>query len=126
MLCNVLLSTTNQDTFGRMQCALTKPMSREKSSQVAIMGDIFHLARRVLVWLGLGGEHAAHFFDLLRILSSRTENYGVDAALVDTMEQQWDMTRADKKQELLLDKVPYEYDFTGMDEFYTSPWFRRL
>ncbi|KAI4087023.1 MAG: hypothetical protein LQ344_007080 [Seirophora lacunosa] len=98
----------------------------EKSSQVAIMGDIFHLARRVLVWLGLGDERTAHVFDLLGILSSRAEDYGVDAALVDTKEQPWATTRADEKQDLLLENVPSDYDLTGMDEFYSSPWFRRL
>ncbi|KAL8958265.1 MAG: hypothetical protein Q9193_004644 [Seirophora villosa] len=98
----------------------------EKSSQVAFMGDIFHLARRVLVWLGLGDERTAHVFDLLGILSSKAEEYGVEAALVDTKEQRWEINRGDEKQALLLENLPSDYDFTGMDEFYSSPWFRRL
>ncbi|KAI4118198.1 MAG: hypothetical protein LQ345_001702 [Seirophora villosa] len=98
----------------------------EKSSQVAIMGDIFRLARRVLVWLGLGDERTAHVFDLLSILSSRAEDYGVDAARVGTKEQLLEINRTDEKQGLLLENVPSDYDFTGMADFYSSPWFRRL
>ncbi|KAL8721251.1 MAG: hypothetical protein Q9225_002028 [Loekoesia sp. 1 TL-2023] len=98
----------------------------ERSSQVAIMGDIFQKARRVLVWLGLSDERTAQIFKLFRTLSSRAEEYGIDPSSVDTAEQPWEAAPADPAHRRLLDNIAADYDFSGMDQFYSNIWFQRL
>ena len=43
---------------------------RERSSQVKIMGDIYRLADRVVVWLGTEKDDSAHVLEILSKLSS--------------------------------------------------------
>ena len=98
----------------------------ERSSQVAMMGEIFRQARSVLVWLGPGDERTGHVFDLFRTLSFKAKEYGVDQASIDTAERPWQAFADGPTQRGRLDTVAIDYDFNGMDELYSNPWFQRL
>ena len=98
----------------------------ERSSQVAIMGDIYRQANRVIVWLGLGNERTAEVFNLFRTLSSKSDQYGVDLSSIQNGEDPWHQQPKNETQSRLLDNIAVEYDFSGMDGFYTNTWFQRL
>jgi hypothetical protein len=59
-----------------------KHSTKERNSQVQMMGEIFNEARRVLVWLGTGDESTPWAFRLLRALgwlaSDPTERLAFD------------------------------------------------
>ena len=102
----------------------------EKGSQVEMMGNIFRQSRWVLVWLGPGDDRTAHIFNLLKHLCSVAEDYGIhrnritvnDFLVKETWDESEPILPAHKK---LLDSISSDYDFLGMDEFYSQPWFTR-
>ncbi|KAL8740304.1 MAG: hypothetical protein Q9190_006979 [Brigantiaea leucoxantha] len=99
----------------------------EKNLQVAMMGEIFERAQRVLIWLGLGDEHTSHVFDLFRTLSSRADDYGVNMDLIDSTTNLWDgAPTLDHRQKHLLDNLAVDHDFRGIVDFYSNAWFERL
>ena len=46
---------------------------KERGLQVERMGDIYSLAERVIVWLGLGDSNSVHAIQLLRTVASKVE-----------------------------------------------------
>ncbi|KAH8807559.1 heterokaryon incompatibility protein-domain-containing protein [Xylogone sp. PMI_703] len=80
----------------------------EKGRQVALMGEIYRRAQKVLVWLGPGDEYSGHVINLFRRLAARSDRYGVHPV-----------------KEALAD-VPTEYDWSGIDDFYSLSWFSRM
>ena len=46
---------------------------KERGPQVERMGDIYSLAERVIVWLGLGDSNSAHAIQFLRAVASKVE-----------------------------------------------------
>ena len=99
----------------------------ERGSQVAIMSQIYHNARCVLVWLGPGDDRTDHVYNLLRQLSSASKDYGVDPVSIESTQSAWNASAPlTPRQKELLDSIAVDYDFYGMDEFYSNPWFQRL
>ena len=98
----------------------------ERSSQVALMHQIYGNAKQVLVWLGPGDERTGHVFSLFERLSTASPDYGVDP--LDFKDPQpWTAAKEMTPAQIeLLDQIPQTYDLNGMDEFYSLPWFRRL
>lgn len=98
----------------------------ERSTQVAIMGDIYRQAERVLVWLGPGNENTAKVFSFFRQISARSEDYGINLRDIKIDQRPWERPVTNPDHRHALDNIPTEYDITGIDEFYSNPWFTRL
>ena len=97
----------------------------ERSAQVAMMGNIFEEARQVLVWLGLSDQWTTHVFEIFRKLIPRAEEFSIDKESIDT-QQDGKIAVAETKQKHMRADIASDYDFRGMDEFYSNPWFKRL
>ena len=90
------------------------------------MHQIYGNAKQVLVWLGPGDERTGNVFSLLERFGTASSDYGVDP-LDFKNRLPWIATKkATPAQIELLDQIPQKYDLSGMDEFYSLPWFRRL
>ncbi|MDI1487657.1 MAG: hypothetical protein OHK93_006928 [Ramalina farinacea] len=98
----------------------------ERSSQVALMHQIYGNAKQVLVWLGPGDERTGNVFSLLERFGTASSNYGVDPLDLKDRLPWIAAKKATPAQTELLDQIPQKYDLSGMDEFYSLPWFRRL
>ena len=102
----------------------------EKNVQVALMGEIYSSASSVLVWLGPGDQRTGHVVDLSRKLCSIAEQYGVHdvpTASMDLRGDIWDgPADVSNDQRAKRDSIALDFDFRGMDEFYSQPWFKRL
>ena len=90
------------------------------------MGDIYRQAERVLVWLGPGDENTAKVFSFFRQISARSEQYGINHRDVEINQRPWERPVTDPNHRRALDNIPIEYDLTGIDDFYSNPWFTRL
>ena len=98
----------------------------ERSVQVALMHKIYGNAKQVLVWLGPGDERTGNVFSLLERFGTASSNYGVDPLDFKDRLPWIAAKKATPAQIDLLDQIPQKYDLSGMDEFYSLPWFRRL
>ena len=93
----------------------------ERSRQVKIMGDIYRLADRVVVWLGIEMDNSAHILKLLSQLGSGVEVVYRRLELSPGSSEStfpWsDMSRP----------LPYSLRETrDMDALFSRPWFSRL
>lgn len=102
----------------------------EKNVQVAKMGEIYSGASSVLVWLGHGDQRTGHVIALSRELCSTAEQYAVQdvpEASMDLRGDIWDGPANISSHQLSKrDRIALDFDFRGMDEFYSQPWFQRL
>ena len=98
----------------------------ERSFQVALMHQIYGNATQVLVWLGPGDERTGNVFSLLEHFGTTSSNYGVDPLDFKDRLPWTAAKKATPAQIERLDQIPQKYDLSGMDEFYSLPWFRRL
>ena len=102
----------------------------EKNVQVAKMGEIYSGASSVLVWLGPGDQRTGHVVDLSRQLCSIARHYAVQDVPTTSMDLRgdiWDgLANISNQQLAKRDSIALEFDFRGMDEFYSQPWFQRL
>ena len=101
----------------------------EKASQIKMMAQIFGSARTVLVWLGPGDDRTGHVFGLLKHLSSIAPSYGVRSREItseDPSDEVWEGLDPTDDEKARLNNIAKDFDFHGMDAFYSLPWFRRL
>ena len=102
----------------------------EKNVQVAIMGEIYQRASSVLVWLGPGDQRTGHVIDLSRKLCSVAAHYAVYDVPITSSNLRgdiWDgLTDISDHQLAKRDSIALDFDFRGMDEFYSQSWFQRL
>ena len=94
---------------------------RERSSQVKIMGDIYRLADRVIVWLGPEKDDSTHVLNILTELSSEVKvdylNLSMSPASAES-EPQWSDTSK---------LLPYSrQELWNLDALLRRPWFSRL
>jgi len=85
----------------------------ECSEQVAIMADIYRLAKGVVVWLGPQSNYSNYALDILRDLAPKVEwdsNGGVDMA--ESEDKTWRGLR--------------EYEHMLLLDLFNRPWFDRL
>ena len=93
----------------------------ERSSQVKMMGDIYSLADRVVVWLGIEKDNSAHILKLLSQLGSESE---VDYRLltVSSASSESTFSWSDRNQ-----TFPYsDQEIRDMGALFSRPWFSRL
>ena len=93
----------------------------ERSSQVKMMGDIYRLADRAVVWLGIEKDNSAHILKLLSQLGSESE---VDYRLLAVSPASSESTFhwSDRNQTL-----PYsDQEIRDMGALFSRPWFSRL
>ncbi|KAM0795427.1 heterokaryon incompatibility protein-domain-containing protein [Usnea florida] len=93
----------------------------ERSSQVKMMGDIYRLADRVVVWLGIEKDNSAHILKLLSQLGSENE---VDYRLlrVSPASSESAFPWSDRNS-----TFPYsDQEVRDMGALFSRPWFSRL
>ena len=94
---------------------------RERSSQVKMMGDIYQLADRVIVWLGTEKDDSTHVLKTLSQLSSNVKvdylNLSISPASANS-DPQWSDTSK---------LLPYSrQEIWDIDALLRRPWFSRL
>jgi hypothetical protein len=93
----------------------------EKGSQVAMMGEIYRLAARVIVWLGPEENESSHVLTMLEDMGSNID-LDQDSFSISPSKDAHDPRLAD----LLVD-LPYaEDDLTSIYKLLCRPWFERL
>ncbi|KAK2601524.1 hypothetical protein QQS21_004909 [Conoideocrella luteorostrata] len=96
--------------------------TQERSQQVAIMGDIYGMARQVVVWIGTESDDSTFALELLEHIGSKVEvdwsTITMRPAATDASEPEW----ADKNQ-----RLPYqERDLVALNSLFHRTWFERL
>lgn len=94
---------------------------RERSSQVKRMGDIYRLADRVVVWLGIEKDNSSHVLKMLSDLSSEIKVDYVNRTMLPASSDSpshWSNTRR---------LLPYSGNaLCNIDILLHRPWFSRL
>ncbi|KAH8732095.1 heterokaryon incompatibility protein-domain-containing protein [Phaeosphaeriaceae sp. PMI808] len=96
--------------------------SKEKSLQVAIMGQIFEKADTVLCWLGGASEHCVTATTYLQQLADRHSMYIQE----DAVEHIWAITWDNLVAGVDVDAVVQSAIAAHVECVYDSPWFTRL
>lgn len=93
----------------------------ERSSQVSLMRDVYHNARRVVVWLGQGTMAMYQAIKTLNTISQRYEEIGTSDQVSSQTAQLHSplMERVDKQ------KHAGQFDFLQDWKVFESPWFNR-
>lgn len=94
----------------------------EKSSQVSIMGEIFHRAARVVAWLGLATDLTPHAIELFNDIGSQVD-------IVSWFPQVMRPTDSARDRSLGDDSIPLpnlDCDTETIMDLLHRPWFRRL
>ena len=93
---------------------------KERGLQVERMGDVYSLAERVIVWLGLGDSTSGHAIQFLRTIASKTEvdwsNFEIKPLSQD--DEAW----VDRKKTQLYG----ERKVFAIHSLVMRPWFERL
>ncbi|KAI1324970.1 heterokaryon incompatibility protein-domain-containing protein [Xylariaceae sp. FL0255] len=87
-----------------------------KGAQVAMMGEIFSLASRVIIWLGPEGENSNHAMELMHILGVQVD---VD----------WEARKMTVPEDRVLDPKSLELgtsDEMALHHLFQREWFNRL
>ncbi|KAN0108670.1 HET domain containing protein [Hyaloscypha variabilis] len=96
----------------------------EKGIQVSMMGDVYDLAARVLVWLGEASEEVAKkAFDLIRRLNDYIESQIVESELViNPLEAFLNVPRLQNLNQIFQSQSHMQ----ALDNLFRRPWFYRL
>ena len=93
----------------------------ERSSQVKMMGDIYHLADRVVVWLGTAENYSTRVMSLLWCVGSKIK---IDPATLSVSPAD---AESDPQWSDPISKLPFDrQDLHIIDAFLHRPWFSRL
>ena len=93
---------------------------KERGLQVERMGDIYSLAERVIVWLGLGDSTSVHAIQFLRTIASKVEVDWITSAMKPLSQDDADWADINKAQYF------GEREVVAIHSLVMRPWFERL